>query len=158
VTGFEFANAKKSAPAPGVLQAIREAGAVVFCPSNPWVSIDPILAIPGIREAVAARPVIAVSPIIGGQTLKGPAAKMYTELGIKPSALAVARHYGARSTTGLLTGFVLDRLDEGLESEIAQLDLQTLATDTIMKTRSDRMRLAQEVLDFVERMPTRSQG
>ena len=86
VTGFHFQGADQASPAPGVLEAIHQADLVVFCPSNPWVSLDPILSIPGIRAAVAARPVAAVSPIIGGQTVKGPAGKMFAELGIPPSA------------------------------------------------------------------------
>ncbi len=150
VTGFDFPNVLKSTPAPGVLKAFQEAEAVVFCPSNPWVSIDPILAIPGIREAVLTRPAVAVSPIIGGQAVKGPAAKMYTELGIQPSALAVARHYGSRVSGGLLSGFLLDRQDQNLETEINALGLNTLATGTLMKTGQDRIRLASELLGFIQ--------
>jgi LPPG:FO 2-phospho-L-lactate transferase len=150
VMGFDFTNVLKSTPAPGVLEALQEAGVIVFCPSNPWVSIDPILAIPGIREAVSARPAVAVSPIIGGQAVKGPAAKMYSELGIQPSALAVARHYGPRASDGLLSGFVLDRQDQNLESEINALGMKTLVTGTLMKTGQDRVRLASELLQFIQ--------
>ena len=67
---------------------------VVICPSNPWVSVDPILGVPGVRDALADKLVVAVSPLVGGKAIKGPAAKMYAELEIEPSALAVARHYG----------------------------------------------------------------
>lgn len=143
VTGFHFQGAAEAFPAPGVLEAIHQADLVVFCPSNPWVSIDPILSIPGMRAAVATRPVVAVSPIIGGQTVKGPAAKMFTELGIPPSATAVACHYA-----GLLNGFVIDQADSGLEEEIQQLGMKTRVTDAIMKTPLDRARLAKEVIDF----------
>lgn len=143
VTGFDFQGAETASPAPGVLDAIEHADLVVFCPSNPWVSLDPILSIPGIRLAVGARPVVAVSPIIGGQTVKGPASKMFAELGIPPSAAAVARHYA-----DLLTGFVLDQVDSQLEPEIQQLGMHTRVTDAIMKTPLDRARLAKEVINF----------
>jgi LPPG:FO 2-phospho-L-lactate transferase len=144
VTGFHFMGAAQAAPAPGVLAALAAADAVVICPSNPWVSIDPILNIPGVWAALAARPVVAVSPIVGGQALKGPAAKMYAELGTDPSAAAVAKHY-----RGLLAGFVLDAVDAGL---VSQLDMPTLVADTIMKDRGHRLRLAQEVLEFAARL------
>jgi LPPG:FO 2-phospho-L-lactate transferase len=125
-----------------VTEAIGEADLVVICPSNPWVSIDPILSIPGIREAVAGRMTVAVSPIIGGRALKGPAAKMYAELGIDPSAVSVARHYN-----GLIGRIVIDNLDVGLAGEIEALGIQPLVTDTVMKTRADRRRLAKKVLE-----------
>jgi LPPG:FO 2-phospho-L-lactate transferase len=143
VTGFRFQGAETASPAPGVLDAIHQADLVVFCPSNPWVSLDPILAIPGVRAAVAARPVVAVSPIIGGQTVKGPAGKMFAELGIPPSAAAVARHYDR-----LLKGFVIDHQDAALASEIQGSAIATLVTNILMKTPLDRARLAKEVIDF----------
>jgi LPPG:FO 2-phospho-L-lactate transferase len=87
--------------------------------------------------------VLAVSPIIGGKTVKGPAAKMYAELGIQPSALAVARHYGA-----LLNGFVLDTVDSDQVEAVQALNICTLVTDTLMPFSNERRRLAQEVLDF----------
>ena len=93
VTGFRFAGVEQAHPAPGVVEALHRADLVVLCPSNPWVSLDPILAVPGVKEAIGTRRVVGVSPIIGGQTVKGPAAKMFTELGIQASALAVAAHY-----------------------------------------------------------------
>jgi LPPG:FO 2-phospho-L-lactate transferase len=141
VRGFRFAGIESARPAPGVLESIKEADAIIFCPSNPWVSIDPILSLPGIRSALDARPILAVSPIIGGQTVKGPAAKMYAELGIQPSALAVAHHYA-----GLLTGFVLDDVDRAMAKE---LSIPTLITQTLMKSRDDRRRLAQDVLHLL---------
>ena len=93
VKGFRFDGIASAKPAPGIVDAIKEADAIVICPSNPWVSIAPILAVTGIRSALEAKKIYAVSPIIGGQAVKGPAAKMYRELGIEPSALAVAKHY-----------------------------------------------------------------
>jgi len=141
VTGFRFEGIQSAIPAPGVLEAIQEAEAVILCPSNPWVSIDPILNVPGILPALHGKVVVAVSPIIGGKALKGPAAKMYTELGITPSAQAVAEHYGK-----LLSGFVIDITDKELAKV---LSLKTLVTDTIMMRKEDRIRLGEEVLSFI---------
>jgi len=149
VTGFRFGDVETARAAPGVLEALNTADLVIVCPSNPWVSVDPILAIPGIRSAIQQRrasggcKTLAVSPILGGQTIKGPAAKMYAEMGIEPSAFAVAQHYA-----GWLDGFVLDRVDESLAAEISRLGMCTLITDTLMKTPADRLRLAQECLQF----------
>jgi len=153
VTGFRFAGIEQAVPAPGVLDALQAADLVVICPSNPWVSIDPILAVPGVCPALSAKPVVAVSPIIGGRTVKGPAAKMFGELGIQPSALAVAEHYGGANiggakTGGLLSGFILDQADIDQDLAIQQLGVTTLVTDTLMKTAQDRARLAKEVIDF----------
>ncbi len=147
VKGFRFDGIEQAEPAPGVLQAIREADAVVFCPSNPWVSVDPILNITRIRTALAGKPVAAVSPIIGGKTVKGPAAKMFSELGIEPSALAVARHYGES-----ISGFVLDAVDAHLADKIQELGIRPLVVNTLMKTTSDRQLLAQDVLHLIERV------
>lgn len=148
VKGFRFDGIEKARPAPGVTQALSAADAVVFCPSNPWVSIDPILRIisplstgerPGVR--------VAVSPIIGGETVKGPAAKMYKEMGIEPSALAVARHYGE----SILTGFLLDEADAGLVEAVRAQGIHPLSTQTLMKSPEDRRNLARNVLHFIER-------
>jgi len=147
VKGFRFDGIEQAEPAPGVLQAIRDADAVVFCPSNPWVSVDPILNITRIRTALAGKPVAAVSPIIGGKTVKGPAAKMFSELGIEPSALAVARHYGES-----ISGFVLDAVDAHLADKIQELGIRPLVVNTLMKTTSDRQLLAQDVLHLIERV------
>jgi len=144
VKGFRFegVDSARCAPAPGAREAIQSADAVILCPSNPWVSIDPILRVlspllsgegPGVR--------LAVSPIIGGQAVKGPAAKMYAELGIQPSALAVANHY-----RGVLTGFVLDSVDAQLAG---QIPVQAWVTDTLMKSIPDRARVARDVLNFI---------
>jgi len=152
VKGFRFAGVESAKPAPGVLEAIGQAQAILICPSNPWVSIDPILAVLE-PSAICHRPsairhqpsaTVAVSPIIGGRTVKGPAAKMYAELGITPSALAVARHYGSR-----LTHFVLDKVDQMQAAEVENMGIQTLVTNTIMRTPEDRRRLAQDVLNFI---------
>lgn len=137
VKGFRFDGVEFARPAEGVNDALVSADAIIICPSNPWVSIDPILrVIPKINK-----PVVAVSPIIGGKTVKGPAAKMYAELGIEPSALAVARHYG-----NLLTGYVLDDIDAELSDKI---ETRTLVTNTLMNNLTDRARLATDVLHFI---------
>ena len=140
VKGFRFDGADKAEPASGACEALQAADAIIFCPSNPWVSIDPILkVIPKIMK-----PVTAVSPIIGGQTVKGPAAKMYSELGIEPSAFAVANHY-----RGLVSRFVLDTIDSQLGESVRGLNMQTLVTNTLMKSHDDRKQLASDVLSFI---------
>ncbi len=146
VKGFRFAGIVQAQPAPGVLDAIRQADTVVFCPSNPWVSLDPILDLAGVRAALAGKFIIAVSPIIGGKTVKGPAAKMFTELGIEPSALAVAQHYRE-----ILSAFVLDVLDTALANDVQALGIHPLVTATLMKSPADRQRLALDVLRFAEK-------
>ncbi|HJS17131.1 MAG TPA: 2-phospho-L-lactate transferase [Anaerolineales bacterium] len=140
VKGFRFDGADIAEPAPGAREAIQSADAVILCPSNPWVSIDPILKVlPDIEK-----PVVAVTPIIGGQAVKGPAAKMYRELGIEPSALAVANHY-----RGLANGFVLDQVDRQLQAGIMELDMQVLVTNSFMNSHEERSRLAKEILEFI---------
>lgn len=146
VKGFRFDGVEVAAPVIGALEAIESAQAIVICPSNPWVSVDPILKVISLTptplpEGEGKKKVVAVSPIIGGHTVKGPAAKMYSELGIEPSALAVARHY-----QDLLSGFVLDNTDRHLSDKI---ELRTLVTDTLMNSYADRARLAMEVLHFI---------
>ncbi|HEY9151553.1 MAG TPA: 2-phospho-L-lactate transferase [Anaerolineales bacterium] len=144
VEGFRFDGVDQAESAPGAREAIQSADAVVICPSNPWVSIAPILAVAGIRSTMEAKKVVAVSPIIGGQTVKGPAAKMYRELGIEPSAFAVAKHY-----QNLVNGFILDEVDIKLEPEIKKLSMKTLVTKTLMQNSDNRRRLAQDVLNFI---------
>lgn len=141
VKGFRFAGIEAASPAPGVLDAINQADAVVICPSNPWVSIDPILAIPGIRPLISNKTVVAVSPIINGRTVKGPAAKMFSELGQPPTALSVARHY-----ENVLSGFILDNVD----SDLAQyFSIPTLFSNILMKNQDNRRCLAQDVLNLI---------
>jgi LPPG:FO 2-phospho-L-lactate transferase len=131
-------------PAPFVLPALREADLVVFGPSNPYVSIDPILSRPGVRAALEGRKVIAVSPIVGGRAVKGPLGSMIPELtGEAATAGAIVAHYG-----GLLAGMVVERGDED-----GVAGIPVLPADTIMKTRADSLRLAREVLAFAESLP-----
>jgi LPPG:FO 2-phospho-L-lactate transferase len=128
-----------------VLGAIEAADAIVIGPSNPYVSIDPILTLDGVRDALARRPVIAVSPIVGGRAVKGPLAEMIGTLAhAAPSAGAIVAHYAAAGVR--LRGFVVERGDE------AGLALPVLATAAVMRDRDDRRRLAAEVLAFAERL------
>jgi LPPG:FO 2-phospho-L-lactate transferase len=160
VKGFRFAGAETARPAPGVREALDQADAIVLCPSNPWVSIDPILVTLNPQSSILnpqssilnpqstilnpQSSILAVSPILGGQTVKGPAAKMFAELGIPPSALAVAEHY-----RGLLTDFVLDRRDRPQAEAVAALGMRPHVTNILMKKLSDRPRLAQDVLNLI---------
>jgi LPPG:FO 2-phospho-L-lactate transferase len=144
VSGFRFEGINSARTAPGVLKAIENADAVVVCPSNPWVSIDPILALKPLRAALSTKIVLAVSPIIRGQTIKGPAAKMFTEMGIQPSALAVAEHYN-----DFLTGFILDNQDVSL---VEKFSIPVKTAQTLMKTRVDRRKLAQDVLNLIQKL------
>jgi LPPG:FO 2-phospho-L-lactate transferase len=147
VHGFRFNGVETAQPAPGVLKAIRECQVVIFCPSNPWVSISPILMVPGIKKALAEKIVIAISPIIEGETIKGPAAKMYQELGITPSASAVAAH-----SQDVLTGFIADDKDKLEVSEITGRGIIVLTTNIFMSSLDDRKRLAGEVLEFYKQI------
>jgi len=140
VKGFRFEGVDRAEAVSGAKEALQFADAVIICPSNPWVSIDPILKVIPIKE----KPIYAVSPIIGGETVKGPAAKMYRELGIEPSAFAVANHYH-----GLATGFVLDTIDAQLIESVRGLNMQVHVTNTLMKGHEYRRQLASDVLDFI---------
>jgi LPPG:FO 2-phospho-L-lactate transferase len=144
VIGFRFEGIRQAEPAPEVQETIQVADAIVICPSNPWVSVDPILQVLSPLHWRNDMRVIAISPIIGGQTVKGPAAKMYRELGIEPSALAVARHY-----CDFVTDFVFDTLDQQLEGEIRSLSMRTFVTNTLMNSHDDRKRLANNVLSMI---------
>ncbi len=149
VKGFNFKGIDDSLPALGVMDALKAADAVVICPSNPWVSIDPILSIPNILPAIKEHLVIAVSPIIGAQTIKGPAAKMFSELGIEPSAFAITQHYGS-----IIDSLVIDNSDTYLEQRINASGTNTYLTDIIMHDRSDRKRLAAEILEYISGLVT----
>lgn len=146
VTGFEYRGADSARASPAVLDWLGEADGVVICPSNPFVSVDPLLSIPGMRRALAtaSAPVVAVSPIVGGTAIKGPAAKMMRELDLPASAEQVAGHYGS-----LLDGFVLDEQDAALADHITA---PTVVTQTVMVTLQDREDLARTVLDFIREL------
>ncbi len=147
VSGFSFAGAATARANPVFFEALSDPnlGAVVICPSNPFISIDPILALPNVRTRLKASPapVIGVSPIVGGRAIKGPTAKMMRELGMPGTAAAVARHYG-----DLLDGFVVDSEDEGSADQVRALGVEVLVTNTVMGSLDDRMTLARTVLNF----------
>ncbi|WP_431857123.1 2-phospho-L-lactate transferase [Azospirillum sp.] len=145
VRGFRFQGIEAARPNPRALAWLEDPdlAAIVIGPSNPFVSVAPILAVPGLRDALAQRrvPLVAVSPIVGGQAIKGPAAKMMDELGIRPSAAWVAEQYG-----DLLDGLVIDETDRDLAAGIH--GPRVLVAQTVMRTATDRARLAGEVLGF----------
>lgn len=145
VTGFVFDGVEAAVPQGEFMAALADPdlSAIVITPSNPFVSIGPILALPGVRAALeaSAAPVIAVSPIVGGKAIKGPAAKMFGELGVPASAQAVAARYD-----GLLDGFVIDHADQGAAAAIGESGPQVLVTKTVMNDLADRENLAREVL------------
>jgi LPPG:FO 2-phospho-L-lactate transferase len=145
VRAIRFENVKCAKPAPGVLEAIRDADRIVICPSNPLISIGPILAVPGIRDALRARKkdIISVCPIVGGKSLKGPSDKMLAQLGYESSALSVARLYS--DFTGV---FVLDRQDKSQQGAIRDLGMEVALLPTVMKTRAQKCKLARAILKF----------
>ncbi len=143
VRDLAFHGVETARPHPDFLAALANPAleAVVICPSNPFISIEPILALPGVRDAMRAcnAPIIAVSPIIAGQAVKGPTAKMMTELGMVPSSAAVATRYG-----DLLDTIILD---SGDAAEVDNIDCRVLLAPTLMKTLDDKIALARVVLD-----------
>ena len=152
VREFQFAGAETARAQPDALATLerRDLRAIIICPSNPFVSVEPILAVPGLRAAIleSHAPVVAVTPIIGGKALKGPAAKMMTELGLKVSGAAVARRYA-----GLIDGFVVDETD-GFPEPLQGVTFFSAAT--LMNSSDDRLRLAHAVLqaaDTLRRTP-----
>jgi LPPG:FO 2-phospho-L-lactate transferase len=145
VLGVTFAGIEDAAAPPEAIAAIRDAEAIVIAPSNPIVSVGPIVQTPGIGEALAATaaPIVAVSPIVGGRAVKGPAAKMLETLGHEVSVLGVARLYG-----DLVDAWVIDEVDRALAPAIELLGARVLVTATVMGDLHDRRRLAREVLDY----------
>lgn len=152
VIGFRFAGIEEARPQPELLALLTnpELAAVIICPSNPFVSVDPILALAGLRDTLRAStvPVIAVSPIVAGAALKGPAAKMLAELGRPVSAVAVADYYA-----DIVDHFVLDERDATLADDISALGMQVHVTPTIMQSLEDRERLARSVLSLTGLTP-----
>jgi LPPG:FO 2-phospho-L-lactate transferase len=143
VRRIRFEGAERAQPAPSVLPAIRDANRIIICPSNPLISIGPILAVPGIREALQARrgDVISVCPIVGGKSLKGPTDKMLAELGQEVSALGVAKLYVDFTGT-----FVIDSEDAPQAEAIRNLGMQVAVLPTVMKTRAQKRKLAKDLL------------
>ncbi len=143
VTGFEFQGIDDAKPNPDILERLGDCDGIIICPSNPFVSIDPILDLPGFRDALknCQAPVVAISPIVGGSAIKGPTAKMMTELDIASTASQVAEHYG-----GLLDGFLLDEQDAALDGT---LNVATTVAQSVMLTLQDRIDLADATLKFI---------
>jgi len=147
VSGFRFEGAAESAPAPGVIEAIVNAAAILLCPSNPFISIGPILAVPGIREALRktrAR-VAAVSPIVGGRALKGPAADMMRGMNLRPAAAEVARLYA-----DFVKVFVLDEVDAGESAEVESFGVRPVLAQTVMHGTAEREALARDAVRALE--------
>lgn len=146
VSGFRFAGAADARLSPSLIEAMQsdKIDCVIICPSNPYVSIDPVFAVPGMREfLVSDNPVVAVSPIIGGAAVKGPAAKMMYELGVGPSVTTIARHYQC-----IADGLVIDTADAALAEDLRKDGLSVLVTETVMRSDDIRKSLATETLAF----------
>ena len=144
--GLRFDGAESARMSPAFRAALDSARAIVICPSNPYLSVAPMLAVPGVRAAIErfSGPRIAVSPIVGGEAIRGPAAKLLAELGEDPSCVGVARRYA-----GLCDIFVMDEVDAHLAGDVRALGMEALVAQTVMRTDEDKARLAREVLDAV---------
>ena len=148
VRGVRFDGVEEAVSSPDFDAALDRAGAIVFCPSNPFLSVAPVLALPGVRERIAAfsGPRVAVSPIVGGQALRGPAAKMLGELGYEASALGVAGLY-----RGLCDIWVLDETDRHLADDVQSLGMKPVVTKTVMTTDEDKVALSRYVCGLLDR-------
>lgn len=152
VTGFSFNGIEAASLNPIIDTWLEGCTGVVICPSNPYVSVDPLLKLQGFAERLTDLPVVAISPIVGGIAIKGPAAKMMAELDVPASASAVAEHYETHYP-GLLSGFVVDQTDEEEATEITnRLELPTIVTNSIMLTLQDRVDLANATLGFLRNL------
>lgn len=155
VTAIKFEGAERAVPSPQFAEAIadRNLEAIVICPSNPLLSIEPILALPNVRAWLRHRrvPAIAVSPIVGGKAIKGPAAKIFQELGLEASAAGIAKHY-----RGLIDCLVIDDIDIDAVPAIEAEGIDAAVTNTVMKNADDRAALAAQVLGFAAAMKVRA--
>ena len=148
VSGFSFSGIDDATVNPQIVDWMKDCTGVIICPSNPYVSVDPLLKLPGFLDLITALPVIAISPIVGGIAIKGPAAKMMQELHVPATALGVAEHYG-----NLLSGFIIDKTDETDMANIhKQTQIETIATQTIMVTLADRVSLAEDTLGMLQQI------
>ncbi len=152
ITGLRFDGAAQAVPTELVIKAVGHAHMIIFCPSNPFLSIDPILAVSGIHDRLKATraPRVAVSPIIEGKAVKGPAAKMMAELGYQVSSLTVAKKY-----RGLIDGMVIDIADADLAEDIRALGMAVKTTRTLMQNAEDSARLAAETVEFAREIGDR---
>jgi LPPG:FO 2-phospho-L-lactate transferase len=144
VAGIRFENIESAEPAPGVAEALLRSDAIIICPSNPLISIGPILAVPGMRDLLkrAEAPVVAISPVVGGASLKGPTDRMLADLGMQVSAAQVARLYA-----GIADVFILDVRDEAAKPEIENLGFKVCVTDTVMSGLEAKIKLAAFTLE-----------
>jgi LPPG:FO 2-phospho-L-lactate transferase len=151
VTAITFDGAGDAVPSPAFSAAMANPAlrAIVICPSNPMLSVDPILSVPGVREWLrqTCAPVVAVSPIVGGRAIKGPAAKIFRELGRDVSVIGVAEHY-----RGLIDGLVIDTIDSAAKPAIESLGMRVAVTDSVMKSLDDQAKLAADVLALAAEM------
>jgi LPPG:FO 2-phospho-L-lactate transferase len=147
VLNVRYAGASEASPAPGVIEAIAAADAIILCPSNPFISIGPILAVPGVRDALRGKRdrVIAISPIVAGRALKGPAADMMKSMRLRPAAAEVARLY-----IDFVRTFVLDAADRKQASLVERLGMRAVVTDTVMRGLRRKKSLARVVLSELE--------
>ena len=146
VTGIRFEYIESAIPAPGVAEAVLSSDAIIICPSNPLISIGPILAVPGMRDLLdrAEAPVVAISPVVGGASLKGPTDRMLADLGLQVSAAQVARLY-----SDIADVFILDVQDEAAKPEIENLGLKVCVTDTVMSGMREKIKLAEFTLEAI---------
>jgi LPPG:FO 2-phospho-L-lactate transferase len=152
VKGFRFDGAEQARISPPIADLLKERPrAIVICPSNPFISVNPILAVPSLKNLLRASrsPIVAVSPIVGGAALKGPAAKMLGEMGLDCSAYGIAKYY-----SGLIDGIVIDRTDEALAQSILDLGIQVAIEATVMKGDDDKIDLARKTIAFAEKLST----
>jgi LPPG:FO 2-phospho-L-lactate transferase len=147
VQDVTYEGASLASPAPGVTQAIEKADLIIFCPSNPILSIGPILAIPGIRDSLSKTraKIVGISPIVGGKAIKGPLDKMMESLGLEVSPFSVAQLY-----SGLMKGYVVDDQDKSIASKITSLGMKVLATNTLMDSMEAKTSLARNTIHFAE--------
>ena len=150
VTGFHFKGIENAQPSPVLIDVLQnKADAIVIAPSNPFVSVDPILSVPGMREVLrqCSAPIIAVSPIVGGDAIKGPAAKMMQEMGLQSSALEIARHY-----QGFINALIIDEKDANLAPAILAMGIEACVAPTVMKNLDDRIELAKITLELASQI------
>jgi len=156
VTTLHFDGASSARPSPEVTAALTDTSlmAIILCPSNPYLSVDPILSVPGIRELILGTgvPVVAVSPIIGGAAVKGPAAKIMTELGVTPSVAGIADHY-----KDLVDGLMIDTVDAALAPNIEAMGIRARAAPILMHTAEDRRAVAAECVAFAKSLALHTQ-
>jgi LPPG:FO 2-phospho-L-lactate transferase len=149
VLDVKFFGVETAQPAPGVIDAITESEIIIVCPSNPIVSIGTILSLKGVRESLRRSKAhkVAVSPIVGGAPIKGPADKMMSALGLEVSSYSIAKLY-----SDFLDTFVLDVVDEKEKNRVEELGINVIVTNTVMRNFEDKIRLAKTILDEIRKM------